>query len=309
MRRRRRRAARSHGRAPLPGTLRAVAAAGAEPDPRGARCGRAEGHSPPPQALAAPGAAPSPPPLGLPPRAERGRMTELQSALLLRRQLAGSRAGGRRGGEGRRSAAGGGKRRGGEWRPASQGPGAGACGGGRGAGSGEGAGGRRGGEVCVRGKGRLRPPPRRSPAQPGAEGTRPRGGGGACLAIAARGAGGRGAEGRHGGGERFLRCPRPVREVGVGNGPARRCRVPPFPHPPTPPPCAWQPPRSLLRPCLPGARRGGGREKGARAFLPAAWGICAGKSPWCEGMFVRPRQEAEEGEFPHPPGNGTSGPG
>lgn len=111
------------------------------------------------------------------------------------------------------------------------------------------------------------------------------------------------------GGERFLRCPRPVREVGVGNGPARRCRVPPFPHPPTPPPCAWQPPRSLLRPCLPGARRGGGREKGARAFLPAAWGICAGKSPWCEGMFVRPRQEAEEGEFPHPPGNGTSGPG
>uniref|UniRef100_A0A8B9NHE8 Ubiquitin-conjugating enzyme E2 G1 n=1 Tax=Accipiter nisus TaxID=211598 RepID=A0A8B9NHE8_9AVES len=87
-RRRRRRAARSHGRAPLPGTLRAVAAAGAEPDPRGARCGRAEGHSPPPQALAAPGAAPSPPPLGLPPRAERGRMTELQSALLLRRQLA-----------------------------------------------------------------------------------------------------------------------------------------------------------------------------------------------------------------------------
>lgn len=92
---RRRRAARSHGRAPLPGTLRAVAAAGAEPDPRGARCGRAEGHSPPPLALAAPGAAPSPPPLGLPPRAERGRMTELQSALLLRRQLAGSRAGGR----------------------------------------------------------------------------------------------------------------------------------------------------------------------------------------------------------------------
>ncbi|KAM6373196.1 ubiquitin-conjugating enzyme E2 G1 [Pluvialis apricaria] len=87
-RRRRRRAARSHGRAPLLGTLRAVAAAGAEPDPRGARCGRAEGHSPPPRALAAPGAAPSPPPLGLPPRAERGRMTELQSALLLRRQLA-----------------------------------------------------------------------------------------------------------------------------------------------------------------------------------------------------------------------------
>ncbi|KAM9526106.1 ubiquitin-conjugating enzyme E2 G1 [Guaruba guarouba] len=88
LRRRRRRAARSHGRAPLPGTLRAVAAAGAEPDPRGARCGRAEGHSPPPRALAASGAAPSPPPLGLPPRAERGRMTELQSALLLRRQLA-----------------------------------------------------------------------------------------------------------------------------------------------------------------------------------------------------------------------------
>ncbi|XP_057266713.1 ubiquitin-conjugating enzyme E2 G1 [Pezoporus wallicus] len=88
LRRRRRREARSHGRAPLPGTLRAVAAAGAEPDPRGARCGRAEGHSPPPRALAAPGAAPSPPPLGLPPRAERGRMTELQSALLLRRQLA-----------------------------------------------------------------------------------------------------------------------------------------------------------------------------------------------------------------------------
>ncbi|XP_054064208.1 ubiquitin-conjugating enzyme E2 G1 [Rissa tridactyla] len=86
--RRRRRAARSHGRSPLPGTLRAVAAAGAEPDPRGARCGQAEGHSPPPRALAAPGAAPSPPPLGLPPRAERGRMTELQSALLLRRQLA-----------------------------------------------------------------------------------------------------------------------------------------------------------------------------------------------------------------------------
>ncbi|XP_064893231.1 ubiquitin-conjugating enzyme E2 G1 isoform X1 [Columba livia] len=85
---RRRRAARSHGRAPLPGTLRAVAAAGAEPDPRGARCGRAEGHSPPPRELAAPGAAPSPPPLGLPPRAERERMTELQSALLLRRQLA-----------------------------------------------------------------------------------------------------------------------------------------------------------------------------------------------------------------------------
>lgn len=95
--RRRRRAARSHGRAPLPGTLRAVAAAGAEPDPRGARCGRAEGHSPPPRELAAPGAAPSPPPLGLPPRAERERMTELQSALLLRRQLAGSWAGGRRG--------------------------------------------------------------------------------------------------------------------------------------------------------------------------------------------------------------------
>ncbi|XP_063197162.1 ubiquitin-conjugating enzyme E2 G1 [Chroicocephalus ridibundus] len=88
VRRRRRRAARSHGRSPLPGTLRAVAAAGAEPDPRGARCGQAEGHSPPPRALAAPGAAPSPPPLGLPPRAERGRMTELQSALLLRRQLA-----------------------------------------------------------------------------------------------------------------------------------------------------------------------------------------------------------------------------
>uniref|UniRef100_A0A8B9GFV5 Ubiquitin-conjugating enzyme E2 G1 n=1 Tax=Amazona collaria TaxID=241587 RepID=A0A8B9GFV5_9PSIT len=88
LRRRRRRAARSHGRTPLPGTLRAVAAAGAEPDPRGARCGRAEGHSPPPRALAAPGAAPSPPPLGLPPWAERGRMTELQSALLLRRQLA-----------------------------------------------------------------------------------------------------------------------------------------------------------------------------------------------------------------------------
>ncbi|XP_074016643.1 LOW QUALITY PROTEIN: ubiquitin-conjugating enzyme E2 G1 [Numenius arquata] len=87
-RRARRRAARSHGRSPLPGTLRAVVAAGAEPDPRGARCGRAEGHSPPPRALAAAGAAPSPPPLGLPPRAERGRMTELQSALLLRRQLA-----------------------------------------------------------------------------------------------------------------------------------------------------------------------------------------------------------------------------
>nr|XP_047923873.1 ubiquitin-conjugating enzyme E2 G1 [Anser cygnoides] len=84
-RRRRRRAARRHGRSPLAGTLRAVAAAGAEPDPRGAPCGRAEGHSPPPRALAAPGAAPSP---GLPPRAERGRMTELQSALLLRRQLA-----------------------------------------------------------------------------------------------------------------------------------------------------------------------------------------------------------------------------
>ncbi|XP_068512294.1 ubiquitin-conjugating enzyme E2 G1 [Anas acuta] len=81
----RRRAAGSHGRSPLAGTLRAVAAAGAEPDPRGAPCGRAEGHSPPPRALAAPGAAPSP---GLPPRAERGRMTELQSALLLRRQLA-----------------------------------------------------------------------------------------------------------------------------------------------------------------------------------------------------------------------------
>lgn len=88
---RRRRAARSHGRAALPGTLRAVAA-GAEPDPRRARSGRAEGRSPPP--LAAPGAAPSPPPLGLPPRAERGRMTELQSALLLRRQLAGTLAGG-----------------------------------------------------------------------------------------------------------------------------------------------------------------------------------------------------------------------
>ncbi|XP_021271269.1 ubiquitin-conjugating enzyme E2 G1 [Numida meleagris] len=52
---------------------------------RRARCGRAEGHSPPPRALGAPGAAPS---SGLTPRAERGRMTELQSALLLRRQLA-----------------------------------------------------------------------------------------------------------------------------------------------------------------------------------------------------------------------------
>ncbi|KAM9533488.1 uncharacterized protein ACIB01_012591 [Guaruba guarouba] len=62
--------ARSHGVSPLPGTLRAVAAAGADPDPRGARCGRAEGHSPLPRALAAPGAAPSPPALGLRPRAE-----------------------------------------------------------------------------------------------------------------------------------------------------------------------------------------------------------------------------------------------
>ncbi|XP_052544718.1 ubiquitin-conjugating enzyme E2 G1 [Tympanuchus pallidicinctus] len=52
---------------------------------RRARCGRAEGHSPPPRALGAPGAAPS---SGLAPQAERGRMTELQSALLLRRQLA-----------------------------------------------------------------------------------------------------------------------------------------------------------------------------------------------------------------------------
>lgn len=91
-------------------------------------------------------------------------------------------------------------------------------------------------------------PPCRSPAQPGAEGTRPRGGGGACLAIAARGAGGRGAEGRYGAGERFLRCPRPVREVGVGSSLARLSFLPP--------PRAWQPPRSLLRPCLPGAVSG-----------------------------------------------------
>ena len=65
---------------------------------RRARCGRAEGHSPPPRALGAPAAAPS---SGLAPQAERGRMTELQSALLLRRQLAGtggwSPAGGPRG--------------------------------------------------------------------------------------------------------------------------------------------------------------------------------------------------------------------
>ncbi|XP_071431470.1 ubiquitin-conjugating enzyme E2 G1 [Pithys albifrons albifrons] len=68
----------------LPGTPRAVAA-GAEPDSRRARSGRAERRSPPPRLAAPGGAAPSP---GLPPRAERGRMTELQSALLLRRQLA-----------------------------------------------------------------------------------------------------------------------------------------------------------------------------------------------------------------------------
>lgn len=143
--------------------------------------------------------------------------------------------------------------------------------------------------------------PRRSPAQPGAEGTRPRGGGGACLAIAARGAGGRGAEGRHGGGERFLLCPRPVREVGgavrrrgggVGSGPA----------------CVSSP--SSLAALSPRGWWwcGGEVEKGARAFLPAARGMRAGKSPGCEGMFVRHRKEVEEGGCPpSPPGSGTSG--
>ncbi|KAM9544369.1 uncharacterized protein ACIB01_011699 [Guaruba guarouba] len=84
--------ARSHGVSPLLGTLRAVAAAGADPDPRGARRGagglratrRSLGlsqHHKPRRPRRRWDSVPE----------QRGRMTELQSALLLRRQLAGTK--------------------------------------------------------------------------------------------------------------------------------------------------------------------------------------------------------------------------
>ncbi|KAM9177015.1 LOW QUALITY PROTEIN: ubiquitin-conjugating enzyme E2 G1 [Mergus octosetaceus] len=79
-----RRTARSHGRSPLAGTLRAVAAAGRSQTPGGRRAGglratrrllgRSQHREPRRPRDSLPG--------------ERGRMTELQSALLLRRQLA-----------------------------------------------------------------------------------------------------------------------------------------------------------------------------------------------------------------------------
>lgn len=248
---RRRRAARSHGRAALPGTLRAVAA-GAEPDPRRARTGRAEGRSPPP--LAAPGAAPSPPPLGLPTRAERGRMTELQSALLLRRQLAGT-WGRRRGKEGRaagdppqgaaagRARRGRGPRRGKEGAPA------------------RGGGGRE--CVCVcEGEGEITAPPRR--AVPSRE---PR-----ELGRAGEGEPGRrslpGEPGEGSGagtaGERPLGCPRPAGGAPGGTGRARR----PLQRPATEPGALLVP-----SPCGPVSLGRGESRAGAR---PAARGMRAG---------------------------------
>lgn len=114
------------------------------------------------------------------------------------------------------------------------------------------------------GEGEITAPPRRSPAQPGAEGTRPRGGGGACLAIAARGAEGRGAQGpswRWGGSVSFA-APVPSGKWGLvtalpAGSPAPRLAASAVPLP-------------ALSPRSGGKKRAGG-------FLPAAWGDVCGE--------------------------------